>query len=281
MNFDILKNLKAVFLCTAFLFFSFVQSEANTIIGLKQKTTELLLQKKKSQAVELLTNYIKAEVDQNNKSEAREFLGQVAQSFIFHDAQEAYEASINQTLENAKEAMKNNNQCLKIEPQQLECLIQKVRLFIRNKDNKQAAESVDEIKKLVSSNKHTDWLGLLLIKNKPEFKNTQIIRYLPSKNSEDSFKLILLELDRCLVVKNYSRVKEMLLYLEKNYADWPDLVFYKYKLNLESSEEKLDSNAEADAEPLKLYKNKCKSLSKTIARKFRFDFDLCARGVSL
>lgn len=282
MNCDFLKILKAAFLCAAFLFVlqtnQLAHASTNAFDGVKQKATELLLQKKKSQAMQVISNFIKA--DAGNKIEANDFLVKIAQKFIYREAQEAYENSLNLTLENLKEATKSNDQCLAIEPQQLECLVQKARLLFRLKNYRAATAVINEIKELVPSSKYESWLDLILVKNEAEFKNKLIFKNIPEKSSEENFGLILLELDRSFAAKNYSRAKDILSYLDKNYSDWPDLLFYKNKIDSESTEEKLKSNYDVRSELLVQYSNKCKSISKTTARKFRYDFDLCLRGGS-
>lgn len=283
MNCDFLKNLKAAILCAAFLFVLLINSKSDAqkteLEGVKQKATELLLQKKKSQAVQLILNHIKNNSAHNKKEEAIEFLVKVAQKFIFREAQEAYENSINLTLDNIKEAGKSNDRCLAIEPQQLECLIQKTRLLMREKNKRAALDAGRKIKELVPHSKYESWIELVSQRNDLEFKNKQVFKNIPEKLSEENIGLLLLELDRGFLAKNYSRAKDLITYFEKHYPDWPDLLFYKYKLNLESSEEKQKNGADANIEQLRLYASKCKSLSKTTARKFRYDFDLCVRAI--
>ncbi|MBY0553219.1 hypothetical protein K2P97_01740 [bacterium] len=280
MSCNYLKILKAAFISAAFLFNTQAFSAPSTSFeSIKQKVTELLLQKKKSQAIQLVINYNKTDLARSHRADANDLLLKVAQQFISKDAQDAYENSLNLTLENPKEALKSNEQCLSADPQQLECLIQKVRLQVRNKSMKAATESIDEIKELVPSSKYENWLEILSIKGEAEFKNKQIIKNIPDKPSDENFGLLILELDRSFMAKNYSRAKDLIIYFEKNYSEWPDLVFYKHKLDSESAEEKTKPNVESN-QHLTFYSNKCKSLSKTLSRKYRYDVELCARSLN-
>lgn len=278
MNLNFMNFLKTAFKYAVFLLIIFEAEAAKlSFSSVKQNTIELLLQKKKSQALREIIFFIKHNSDLKNLDETNDFLVMVAQKFIFREAQEAYENSINLSLENIKEAIKSNEKCLKIEPQQLECLIQKTRLLYRAKDRAGINETITKIKEIVPRTKYDKWLNLILIKDKIEFNNKQIIRNLKDKNPEEWNGLILLELERCFNVKNYSCAKDILNFYEKNYSDWPDLLFYKYKLDDESAEEKFGFHNEKNSEQLVLYKNKCKALNKTTARKYRYDFDLCMR----
>lgn len=283
MNFNFLKNKKAAILCAAFLF-TFLgprqgHSQALDFEKVRAKATELLLQKKKEQSLQLILSFIEAEYSPSKKDEAVEFLVKTAQKFIFREAQEAYENSINLTLENANEAGKSNDRCLTIEPQQLECLIQRMRLLMREKNKRAAQEAILKIKELVPYSKFEVWTKYVGQKNDTEFRNKPVIKTIPDKLTEENMGLLLLELDRSFLAKNYSRAKDLINYFEKHYPAWPDLLFYKHKINLESSEDKQKNNSDASAEQMTLYNNRCKSLSKTTARKFRYDIDLCNRAI--
>jgi hypothetical protein len=146
---------------------------------------------------------------------------------------------------------------------------------VRAKSTKASVATLNDIKELVPGSRQEVWLGIWVAKGDIDFKNRLIIKTLPEKNSEETFPLILLELDRAFAAKNYSRAKDVISYIEKHYTDWPDIFYYTYKINFESSEEKTKANPEQ----LALYSNKCKSMTKSVARKFRYDFELCLRGV--
>jgi hypothetical protein len=276
MNCKSLKILKAACLSAAFLFSPKTRANISSFDSIKEKVTELLLQKKKSQAVQLITNYNKTDFSRANRNEANDLLVKVALQFISKDAQEAYENSINLTLENPKEALKSSEYCLSLEPQQLNCLIQKTKMLIRNKSKSAALAAIAEIKDFVPDSKYTFWLEMAMIKNEIEFKNKQIIKNIPDKPSEESLGLLILELDRSFAAKNYSRAKELIVFFEKKYSDWPELVLYKYKISFESSEDKAKQNTDVSQQQA-LYTNKCKSISRNVIRKYRYDIDLCLR----
>lgn len=278
---DFLKIRNAATLCAAFFLLnicctgSYAQELDHE--GIRKKATDLLLQKKKSQALQLLLNQVKVETTPLKKEETSEFLIKIAQKFISRETQEAYENSINLTIENPKEAANSIDKCLAADPQQLECLIQRARLLLREKNTRGFLETQLKIKELVPLSRFDTWTDLLGQRNEPDFKNKAIIKNIPEKISEDHIGLILLELDRSFLAKNYARAKDLIAYFEKHYSPWPDLTYYKQKLNSESIEEKQKSGIDTNAEQMLLYANKCKSLNKSTARKFRYDFELCMR----
>lgn len=277
-----IKNIfikQAAYFIAAFFFLQtdlFAKPIVETFDSIKQKTTKLLIQKQKKEAIQQLSEYLKLEKNKNTILEATEFLDTVAKMFVSKEAQDFYEASLNQTIENKKESKKNNDQCLQIEPQNLDCLIQRIRLFSREKNQKEIEKIFESLKEQKIETKTTIWAHASSHKAEPAFKNAMYFRKTFTENAtEDDFVFATLELERAFFVKNYSKAKEVLTFLEKKFSDWPDLVFFKQKISLDSAEDKQN----VSAEPNSFYITKCKSLSKSVARKYRYDFDLCNRGV--
>src|ERR1043165_7559080 len=126
MNCFCFKNLKAAFMYAAFLFLTPAQSAPiSSLDNIKNKTGELLSLKQKDKAIQLVINYSKTERSRSYRVEAGELLFNIGQSFLTKEAQEEYETSLNDTLENPKRALKTAESCLKLDPQNLDCLIQK------------------------------------------------------------------------------------------------------------------------------------------------------------
>lgn len=273
MNDHLLKILKAALLSAAFLFFT-GNKEAGSIENIKNKAGQLMAMKKKDQAIQLIINYSQTERSKIHKAEAQDLLFNIAQSFMTKEAQEAYESSLNNTLDNEKTAMKDAELCLKAEPQNLDCLIQKARLAHRAENSRIFKNTIDDIKVLLSRSVYIELFQMLADRANPTFRERQIISLLPQPPAEKTLLYVVLEIERAFSVKNYSRTKDLLVYVEKNYADWPDLAYFKNKLNNESTENRELVNDDL----LTYYANKCKSISKSNARKYRYDFDLCNRG---
>lgn len=238
------------------------------------KATALLLQKQKLQALQLVSDYIKSMNSAHSTSEANDFLETVSKTFMSKESQEAYESSLNSTIDNKNEAVRQAEICLQLDPQNSECLVQKSRLAFRSKNATILKTSINTLHEAIPNTKTEQWVKLVLNKTNPDFKNQSFIKKLPDRPSEDVFPLITLELDRSFAAKNFSRAKEIIQYIEKYYVDWPEIIFYKQKIETESAEEALPPRADQ----VSPYSVKCKSLSKSVARKYRYDFELCLRG---
>lgn len=274
MNFSFSKLVKAASINAAFLFCFSAAALPNSFDNVRNKASELLAQKKKDQALRLIISYSRTERSRPYKKEAGELLFLAAQTFLTKEAQEEYEVSLNATLDNDKIALKAADRCLAIEPQNLDCLIQRARCDYRLKNEKSFGGDIAKIREILSNTQYDALFALLLEKNEEDFKNKQVGLVLNDKMPEIMFIFTLMELDRSFLAKNYSLAKDIVIQLEKNNPDWPDLIFYKNKLNLESEEEQAKSSPEL----LAAYSSKCKSISKSAARKFRYDFELCMRG---
>ncbi|MGZ3725206.1 MAG: hypothetical protein ACXWQQ_05375 [Pseudobdellovibrio sp.] len=273
MNCSFTKILKAAISIAAFLFFQPAQA-ISSLDNIKNKSAELLALHQKDKAIQLIINYSGTERSKAYKAEASELLFNVAQSFMSLEAQEEYESSVNDTLDNEKNSLKAAERCLKIEAQNLSCLIQQARIYYRLKNDKNLASTVNDIKALLVNSSYENLFQLFVDHSSPDFKNKQIIGVLPTQPNDRTLFYVILETDRSFEAKNYSRAREVLTYAEKNYPDWPDLAFYKNRLNIESSEKQ----AKPDDDLISLYSNKCKSISHSLARKYRYDFELCSRG---
>ncbi len=260
-------------------FFIFVSSAGARAIStsfesVRTKATNLLIQKQKKQALQVVANYMQNESNKNSVSEASEFMLTLAQTFISKDAQEAYESSINFTLDNPKESLQAIEICLQLEPQNSDCLIQKLRLAVRAKNKTLIERTHIQITQAVPNTSADTFTTLIIKKDETDFKTKNFVKRLIDKPGDEDFVLTVLELDRAFDAKNFSRAKDVIQYLEKHFSDWPDILYYKQKIDLESVENKIVHSTEINT----LYAAKCKSLSKSTARKYRYDFELCARG---
>lgn len=270
---------KAATIGAAFLFLIFAAPPLSANIGsfenVRKKAMELLLQKKKNQALQLLQNYSKTNMGLAHREETSQLLLKLARKFMTREAQEAYENSLNLSLEDPKESLKSAEQCLAVEPEQSDCHVQKARLLFMAQNQRAFEATLLELRELIPGTANEQWLLLWLNQEKPEFKSKQILRYLPEKAGDDEFVQVIHEIERAFSAKNYSRAKDVIKYLEKHYPDWPDLLYYQYRIDAESAEERQKSTAEK----LQLYTSKCKSLSKSQVRKYRYDFKLCVRKI--
>ena len=274
MNCSFSYILKAALINAAFLFsVAEAKTQISSIDNIRARVSQLLATDKKTEALQILSNFLKADRNKAFRNEASELLFSIGQVFLNKETQEHYETSLNETLSNDKLALKAADRCLKLDPVNLDCLIQKARSQHRLKNTKAFVETLNEIRLIVANSNYEKIFEQYVVKLQPENKSKQVVTNLPTEVNEKTILMVALELERAFFVKNYSRAKDVVIYAEKHFADWPDLAYFKNKLNLESSENQL----QIDDDLKTIYLNKCKSISKSYARKFRYDFDLCNR----
>lgn len=274
MNCSFSYILKAAIINAAFLFsVAEAKTPPTSIENIRTRVSLLLATDKKEEALQILSNYLKADRNKAYRNDASELIFSIGQVFLNKETQEHYENSLSETLLNDKSALKAADRCLKLDKVNVDCLIQKARSQHRLKNTKAYIETLNELKVILAYSNYEKIFEQYVAQIQPENKSKQVVTVLPAEANEKTILLLGLELERAFLVKNYSRAKEVATYTEKHFPDWPDLAYFKNKLNLESSENQL----QVDDDLIIIYINKCKSISKSNARKFRYDFDLCNR----
>jgi hypothetical protein len=272
---------KAAFLIAAFFILqissnAFAKESIESFEDLKKAAGQLLLKKQKSEALAAINKFLKNENNQKNFAEANEFLIRVSQTFLSKEAQDAYEGSINATLDNPKEAQRLIDSCLSLEPDNSDCIIQKIRLSHREKNRYFLEKYLKELMEIAKTTPTYHWVEESIQKSVPGsgFKDKSFMKNFSGKINEETFILSVLEIERSFAAKNFSRARSGIEFLEKAFPEYPENIYFKQKLDADSSEEKPTAAADGGV----IYSTKCKSLTKTMARKFRYDFDLCLRG---
>ena len=107
-----------------------------------------------------------------------------------------------------------------------------------------------------------------------ELKTLNFSKNEMQSTADEKFIFMIFNLNKALFIKNLIKAKEILDEIEKKFSDWPDIIYFKNRIATES----LEKNPLTTTEMLNQYLSKCKNLSKSTVRKYRYDFDLCLRG---
>ncbi len=275
---SILQQKAALYFAAFFIFTTLpvTGKEPETLGEVKKKAIEFLLKKQKGQALDLVSSYLKIDANKNSFSEANELIVKLSQTFLSKEAQDAYEASVNSVLENPKESMKQIEICLQLEPENIDCLIQKIRLAYREKNKSTVDSTFQKMGEFAKGTSPYLWVDLYLQKDlvRNEYKDKNALKKPAERPTEETFIMNVIEIERGFLGKNYSRVRSGIEYLEKKFPDYPDTVYFKQKLDYELAEDKSQNSSDANL----LYATKCKSMTRSVARRFRYDFALCKRG---
>lgn len=241
---------------------------------IKKKITSLTLLKQRDQALQTLAQFESAATDIQVRQELLKIRQNILMSFLSPEAQDFYELSATQVIQNTKQAERNNQKCLAMEPENIQCLWQELRILSRKRDSALAAQAEKFLEK-VRTLPDFKFLALSLQKSEPHFLSNNIsVTQSAGPNADQTILPFILEFERSVTVQNFSRAKEMLTKIESIASDYPDLLYMKTLL------------AERSAEPLSspyqniynVYRKKCESVSGELTRKYYYDIDLCNRG---
>ncbi len=276
----ILPNLKATQICVAFFIIIFAINtisqavpKKNSLIkkkfsDLKKQVTLLMVNKQRPAAITKIT----AAESEANAPEIRGQILSIKENilslFLNQESQDLFESSSSQMLQNIRLAEKNILHCLELEPENLYCRWQYLRI-LNTKGDPQFRSQADAF--------------LLDTKNLPIFGKlavTLVVSRLPESTldaqEENSVLFYIYEFERSIEVQNYSRSKEALKKLTDLAPDYPDLVFMRSLLAEASQETSNDQNYKA---LLDIYKKNCASLRPELTRKYFYDINLCHRGL--
>ncbi len=253
---------------------------ANTSFNkVKEQIVDLLAKNQRITAMTLIENELLRD-DKEYKNKLNSLKFNMLNDFLSLSTQEIYETSAGLVLSDKKKSLSGMQQCLALEPENLQCRWLELKYYRRYNmgifDDKalayiETAQSFKQIQLLKNSllvalNRTSE---ITLNTNSKENKNL---------NSEDSILENIINYNIAIDTKAYSKAKEILNYMNVHYTDYPDLVFMSYQLStlwpegVGFSESSLEKQYDA-------YRKKCADLPISVARKYFFDISLCVRSL--
>ncbi len=203
-----------------------------------------------------------------NESQQQE---NILSSFLNQKSQDLYESSASQLIQKNRSSEKNMLACLELEPENLFCKWQQLRLLNYKNDPSFVTLSDAFTKKTEGFPE----FGLLAMTLKSNF----IFKDVFLEKTQKIFPILFYfsEFQRAIAAQNYSLAKEILQTVLKLDAEYPDLIYMRSKLMLLSQEESLaDQNS---AVLFANYQKICAALRPELTRKYYYDIDLCHRSL--
>lgn len=276
----LLSNLKVTQICvTFFILLSFsaqalplkMSFESKKIGELKKKITELIIQKNRGEAVKLLSAAeATALASEDTKLQLLSIKENILSVFLNQESQDLFESSAAQFIQKINLAEKNILSCLDLEPDNLYCRWQQLKI-LNYKNDPTFKPTADHFISDVENFSEFGLLALTLNTN-VILKNEKQILF--QKNYPVLFYII--EFERSMSVQNYSLSKEALQKITTLAPDYPDLMFMRAKLMELSQEDILTEQSSAAL--YHLYKKTCSSLRPELTRKYFYDINLCHRS---
>lgn len=245
----------------------------------KERIVELLAKNQRITAMTLIENeLLRDDKDYKNKLNSLKF--NMLNDFLSLSTQEIYETSAGVVLSDKKKALSGLQQCLTLEPENLQCRWLELKYYRRYNvsifDDKalayiETAQSFKQIQLLKNS-------LLVALGRSSEVTLSSSSKEIKNLNSEDIVLENIINYSIALDAKNYPKAKEILNYMNIHYVDYPDLIFMSYQLStlwpegVGYSESSLEKQYE-------VYRKKCADLPISVARKYFFDISLCVRSL--
>ncbi len=277
---ELFKVTKKVALVAAFFVYTpLLAKPAETSTALlsetKKKVTSLLLLKQREQALDVINKILKDNLDPQLKIKILEVKYLALITFMSQEAQEYFELATLQSQSEPKTSLKNVQKCLAIDNDNIHCLFAELKAYHQMRQPLKSQVVVDRMNLLIDQVPQLETLKLSLDKKKSAFMTANF----SSKAKDDFFDrhdLLILEFDRSMQAKNYSLAKDILTLIEKNYADYPDIIIMKAILDRTIYGEEILPKLSG---LVSIHEKKCKAIAKNISRKYFYDLDLCQRNI--
>lgn len=250
-----------------------VETSTTLLSETKKKVTSLLLLKQREQALDVTNKLLKDNLDPQTKVKIQEIKYLALTTFMSQEAQEYFELAALQSQAEPKNSLKSAQKCLTVDVDNIHCLFAELKAYHQMQQPLKSQVIVEKINLLIDQVPQLETLKLSLDKEKSAFMTASF-----SSKTKDAFfdrhDLLILEFDRSLKAKNYSLARDILVLLEKNYADYPDIIIMKAILDRIAYGAEVMPKLSVLAS---VHEKKCKSIAKNISRKYFYDLDLCQR----
>ncbi len=261
-----------------FVFFSLLSrasTETESYNDIIEKAQNLILQKDRQQAVNVLLAGLKQE--HKNKiatSELKKKLEELGSLFLSDKAQQSYEISLSFKRKDVSQALAKINDALRIEPDNVQILTESARLLMVKGDCNGA---LDQILKTYKKNIYDE--HILLTMGQVQICLGAMDQYFSIRSQEDPKKVsensdwIALELQRTLFEKDKLKAKELFQRLQKKDSKNPQIYYWQWKLS------KLEGNE--DAALVEKYKLVCNNVSARVFRTYQRDPYFCSKQLEM
>ena len=255
------------------------QINLNTRFNLvKQQIIDLLVKNQRISAMTLIENELLRD-DNEYKNKLNSLKFNMLNDFLSLSTQEIYEVSAGVVLSDKKKALNGLQQCLLLEPENLQCRWLELKYYRRYNTSIFNDKAVAYLEFTQSFKPLQFFRNSLLI---TLARTDEVITNTAAKdnkvlNSEESVLENITNYNLALHSENYSKAKKILNYMNVHYVDYPDLIFMSYQLTKLWPEGVGFSEVSLEKQ-FDVYQKKCADLPTSIARKYFFDIALCVRS---
>ena len=275
------RKRAAIFVAALFIYYSFSQASDVAMAAAKVenykdligKAQNLILQKDRPQALNLLNQALKQENQKTPSAiEMHKQISLISRIFLIEKAQQAYELSISMRKQDPSQALGKINEGLSLESDNLNLLLEAIRLQIIRGEYSSAAEYFNKIHKGLSSDEEVRLVQAQLVYCGNE-KESEILKKAISfdwKGSHLEIYWRMLEMKKFELEKNEIKAKETLKQLLAiKDSGYPEILYWQWKLA-----SKIDSRKNTYGQK---YILSCQSLNQKQQREHLADPFLCLK----
>lgn len=246
---------------------------------IKKQVIDLVLMNQRPQSITLIDTEL-THADAETKSKLITLKYNTLNEFLSLASQDAFETAASTGLNDKKKFLKNIQECLKLEPDNLQCQWLELK-YLKRYSESQLNESATKYIKVIQDFKLLNLAKISLINLLKLDEGDALKLPILGKNPslQDDVLTHILEFNFSIKNKDYEKAKANINHLVQIANDYPDIIFMKYQLSLlsdpatEEAEKNLDKQYD-------VYKKKCADLPASLVRKYIFDIELCTRSLN-
>lgn len=269
-------KLRATLAVALFLFGPavFAQSKikkTETYQDIIEKAQNLILQKDRQQAVNILANAIRREGAKSAASaELKKTLEETATLFLSDKAQQIYEVGVTLKRTDLNQAQQKMNEGLRLEPDNLLFLLEQARILVGKGDCSAAEESAAKAR---AQNPYSEEVNLIFAQaslcagHLVEYQ--KVIEAQDVKKSSLSKFWLILEAERAFKDKNTQKSLDLVQQAKKIDPAYPELEYWLWKVDHGQKKKNLAASEK--------YVMDCKNISAHLFRQYMMDPMLCRR----
>ncbi len=244
------------------------RNKSETYNDIIEKAQNLILQKNRSQALDILKNAAQREQNLNAVKELKKTAIEIANIFMTEKTHQLYENALSLRFTNLSDAMSRVNEALKIEPNNMMLMTELGRLMNAKKDCKAAEANAFAMSELIPFYERVD-LSLAQAyqcsANWDGYK--KVVSPLNLKKSEDRYAWDVLEFHYALQTNQLLLAQQSLKTLSELYPDYPELPYLRWKMSV--------ARQKPDNDQGQKYLHTCKNITMSLYRKYISDSTLC------
>ncbi|WP_415063471.1 tetratricopeptide repeat protein [Bdellovibrio sp.] len=245
-------------------------SKSETYKDIIEKAHNLILQRDRQQALNILSGAIQREIRPQAIAELKKTASEVANVFFSDKTQQLFESGVSLRKSDLNQALDKVNEAARIEPDNFSIVNELAHLMIAKGDCKGAQELVQKQLNLVSFDEDLKLsMAQALVCQAKWSEYQKIADAVAIKKSPQQKFWWALETEKYLSLKNFAKAQESLANMKKSDEKYPEFFYWFWRFD--------QAQKRANPEVAQKYVMTCKNISANQYRQYMIDPMLCRR----